>query len=344
MSNSVLSERLEGSCNLGLITLNRVNKLNALNGEMIKDITDILLAWKNDNEIDAVIINSSCDRAFCAGGDIRGVYDNGINNVDKSTQFFQQEYALNHLIFNYPKPYIALLNGISMGGGLGISLHGSFVIAREDLKLAMPESKIGFFPDIGGTYFLSRIADNLGMYMALTGDPIDANTAQHYDLIDCVLDNDSFDNAIETLLECNTLELNNLNNVFTKSETNYTNSAFKPSADFIHACSAKNFKQFNRDLNDTKIKTILEARSPLSLIISYAAIMKGKQLPFENCMFNEYFLTQEFIRDTEFYEGIRALIVEKTSPMWTYSLDDVTPEVVESYFSQDNKKRFEFYD
>lgn len=340
MNNFILTEVKSGKCNLGILTLNRAEKLNALNFQMIKDITNTLLQWKDNEKVDAVVIKSDTPKAFCAGGDIKYIYENGPTNIDKSINFFQNEYALNHLIFNYPKPFIALLNGISMGGGLGISLHGSFRIANQNLKLAMPEAKIGFFPDIGGTYFLSKLKDCLGFYLALTGGIINADTAKHYSLIDCVLKDEEFLSVPDTLLELTKSELSNLKDIF---KSQHSDNIFTPNNDFQNACKENNFVAFLNALEDNSVKDSLEGLSPLSLSISYHA-QKNAPKSFDECMITEFCLTQEYIRDTEFYEGIKALLVEKTKPHWTYSLQDVTEDVIYNYFTKENKKRLEFYE
>lgn len=340
MNNQILSEVKSGNSNIGVITLNRPEKLNALSFSMIKDITNILLKWKDDERVDAVVINSSSPKAFCAGGDIKYIYENGPTNIDKSINFFQTEYALNHLIYNYPKPYIALLNGISMGGGLGISLHGSYRIAKNDLKMAMPETKIGFFPDVGGTYFLSRMKNNMGTYMALTGAVINSDTAKHYSLVDCILSEEDFSNALDNLVSLDKSELSNLDSHF---KSKHGNDVLAINQTFINACKAANYKQFIEKLSDEKLIGMLTNLSPLSLVISYHS-QKNAPTTFEECMNTEFFLTQEFIRDTEFYEGIRAMVVEKNSPAWTYSLTDVTSDIIFNYFTDDNKKRLEFYE
>ena len=154
---------------IGLITLNRPRALNSLTLEMIKAIHRELLAWRKANHIKAVMINAVPGRAFCAGGDLRLTYERMQAKEAHIAHFFWDEYELNCCIFHYPKPYIALLDGITMGGGVGISIHGSHRVATDKLVFAMPETGIGFFPDVGASYFLPRLPHQFGFYLGLTG-------------------------------------------------------------------------------------------------------------------------------------------------------------------------------
>jgi enoyl-CoA hydratase len=166
----VLFDEYEGKDgNLGIITLNRPEVLNSLNHDMIEAMHKQLIQWATAAHIKAVIIKAVPGRAFCAGGDIRLTYDRCKKHDPAAAEFFQDEYQLNRCIFHFPKPYIALLDGITMGGGVGISIHGSHRVATEKLLFSMPETGIGFFPDVGGTYFLPRLPGNTGIYLGLTG-------------------------------------------------------------------------------------------------------------------------------------------------------------------------------
>src|SRR3990167_3046442 len=166
MTNSVLFHEKQ---HLGEIILNRPEAYNALNHEMILAITKQLQAWAQAKSIQAVLIHTTHEKAFCAGGDIKEIYKQGKTDLTSAIQFFADEYALNALIAHYPKPYIALLNGLTMGGGVGISVYASHRVSTERYLFAMPETGIGFFPDVGGSYFLSRCRDNAGIYLGLTG-------------------------------------------------------------------------------------------------------------------------------------------------------------------------------
>jgi enoyl-CoA hydratase len=157
---------------LGLLTLDRPKALNALTHGMIKAIAVQLQAWAGDDAIKAVAIRGAGDRAFCAGGDIRAVQQAAIAGKDDGMHLLRDEYHMNALVGAYPKPYVALIHGICMGGGAGVSVHGKYRLADASLDFAMPETAIGFIPDIGASYFLSRLPDEMGMYLGLTGERI----------------------------------------------------------------------------------------------------------------------------------------------------------------------------
>src|SRR3989338_2126316 len=166
----VLFEEIAGQGgHLGVITLNRPQILNSLNQTMIDAMYAQLNKWAIAPDIKAVVIRAAPGRAFCAGGDLRFTYERFKNKDPLLSTFFRDEYQLNRLIYHFPKPYIALLDGITMGGGVGISIHGSHRVATENLLFAMPETGIGFFPDVGGTYFLPRLPGRIGYYLGLTG-------------------------------------------------------------------------------------------------------------------------------------------------------------------------------
>ena len=154
---------------LGLITLNRPKALNALTHDMCLKMTAQLAAWATDNAITSVAITAAGERAFCAGGDVRALYESGKAKTPYALEFWHDEYVLNAAIKHFPKPYVAFLKGIVMGGGVGVSIHGSHRIADESVTFAMPETGIGLFPDVGGSYFLPRIRGEIGLYMGLTG-------------------------------------------------------------------------------------------------------------------------------------------------------------------------------
>ncbi|MBY0545399.1 MAG: enoyl-CoA hydratase/isomerase family protein, partial [Gammaproteobacteria bacterium] len=201
--DAVLFETLEGKGGaIGLITLNRPNALNALNWEMCKAIQENLRLWEKEPHIKAVVIRGAGDKAFCAGGDVRHVYALGREqHYDDIMAFFHDEYALNYQISRYSKPYIAFMDGITMGGGAGLSVHAKFRIGTERLVMAMPETGIGFFPDIGATYFLPRCPYEIGTYLGLSGDKIDAADALYAQLIDYFIPSFHLDDVLDALLK-----------------------------------------------------------------------------------------------------------------------------------------------
>ena len=162
--------------NLGIITLNRPKALNALTTEMCVEITKLMQAWEVDENIGAVLVQGAGDRAFCAGGDVVMLHDSGKKDGKEAEEFWRIEYALNEMIYHYGKPYISLIDGIVMGGGVGLSMHGRHRVAGDNTLFAMPETGIGYFPDVGGTFFLPRLGTSIGMWLGLTGARI--KTAQ----------------------------------------------------------------------------------------------------------------------------------------------------------------------
>jgi enoyl-CoA hydratase/carnithine racemase len=184
---------------LGMILLSRPQALNALSLEMIQSIHQQLVLWQTDRLIQAVVIQGAGDKAFCAGGDVRWLYDTGRHHVQEAMQFFSHEYELNQLIAAYPKPYIALLDGMTMGGGVGVSLHGSHPIASERFKFAMPETTIGFFPDVGASHLLSRCPGAIGEYLGLTGNRLGADDAYFCHLVKAIVPSHCFKDLVLAL-------------------------------------------------------------------------------------------------------------------------------------------------
>ncbi|MGL4575624.1 MAG: 3-hydroxyisobutyryl-CoA hydrolase, partial [Burkholderiaceae bacterium] len=182
---------------LGVITLNRASALNSLSLPMVRALRAALDAWRHDEAVHAVLICSSSERAFCAGGDIRFFYEaargTAMQGAALLEDFFTEEYALNYVIATYPKPYIALMNGVIMGGGMGIAETGRFRVVTDNTKMAMPEVNIGLFPDVGGTYFLSRAPGEIGTYLGLTGEIIGAADALYCGMADAYLPYSEFE-------------------------------------------------------------------------------------------------------------------------------------------------------
>ncbi|PKQ02690.1 MAG: enoyl-CoA hydratase/isomerase family protein, partial [Alphaproteobacteria bacterium HGW-Alphaproteobacteria-11] len=168
----------------GFITLNRPKALNALTLDMVRAIHPKLIEWADDAHVQCVVVEAAGDKAFCAGGDIRALYDWGRAGDPTALDFWREEYKLNTFIKRYRKPYVALMDGINMGGGVGISVHGSHRVATEKLTFAMPETGIGLFPDVGGTYFLPRCPGETGMYLGLTGTRLKAADAIYAGIAD----------------------------------------------------------------------------------------------------------------------------------------------------------------
>lgn len=307
---------------VGHIILNRPKALNALSLEMLEALSHTLHDWRSNPNILTVLIEGIGERAFCAGGDIRAVYENREAVLSGEQAYFHIEYSLNELIFNYPKPYIALLDGITMGGGVGISIWGSHKIATERLLLAMPETSIGLFPDIGASYFLTRLPSHIGWYLGLTGNSINAYEALHLGLVDSVISHDDI-TAFKTRFDPKNITLPESITTDTTSELlthkNDINDCFSQNSitDIIHALE-------NKDAWCQNVAAILKTRSPLSLKVTFDYLNASVGKSFNEVMTYNHKLVRFFLESQDFYEGIRAAIIDKDKkPKWQHTIDEV---------------------
>jgi enoyl-CoA hydratase len=321
---------------LGRILLNRPKALNALTLNMVRLIDAQLRVWAEDPSVKAVVIEGAGDRAFCAGGDIRALYDSGKAGQSYAIDFYREEYGLNALIKRYPKPYIALIRGIVMGGGVGVSVHGSHRVAGEGIVFAMPETGIGLFPDVGGTYFLPRCPGETGMYLALTGARLNAAGALYAGIATSHVPAADWPQLIDALKA----------NGDTRALAQFARPAgpAQLDADRAHidqAFSAGSVEDILERLDamaspfGAETAKILRAKSPTSLKVVYAQIRAGAARDFEECMRIEFRLTNRFMRGHDFYEGVRAAIIDKDqSPKWSPpDLDGVTKGDIDAYFA-----------
>lgn len=332
---------------VGLVTLNRPKVLNALTYNMVKLLHPQLEAWAADDTIKAVMIRAAGEKAFCAGGDIRVLHDWGKAGDRQVIDFYRDEYQLNRYIKRYPKPYIALISGIDMGGGVGVSAHGSHRIASERILFAMPETGIGLFPDVGGTYFLPRCPGEIGMYLGLTGarlkleDAIYAGVAdafvpadRHEALIARIAAGDDVDASIEA-------EAQEVGPASLKEHRSAIDHCFSGTS--VGHILAR-LRKADTDWARATAETIL-SKSPLSTRVAYEQIRLGETLDFESAMALEFRLTNRFMAAHDFYEGVRAVVIDKDqAPKWQpASLDDVSDEQVQAYFESlgDNELIFD---
>ncbi|MEQ9145026.1 MAG: enoyl-CoA hydratase/isomerase family protein [Parvibaculaceae bacterium] len=322
---------------VGLVTLNRPKVLNALTYNMVKQLHPQLERWADDDGIKLVVVRAVGEKAFCAGGDIRALHDWGKAGSPEVINFYRDEYRLNRYIKRYPKPYVALMSGINMGGGVGISVHGSHRIASERLLFAMPETGIGLFPDVGGTYFLPRCPGETGMYLGLTGarlkaaDAIYAGIADHYvpaERHDALLERLAAGEGIDQAIAA---EADKPGNAPLKQRASEIDNIF--SAASVEAI----LKRLDASGDEWAVETAatIRSKSPLSTRVAYAQIRLGASLDFEECMALEFRLTNRFMRGHDFYEGVRAVVIDKDQkPAWEpASLDEVRQEMVDGYFA-----------
>jgi len=325
---------------LATITLNRPKALNALNLPMIEEMTPKLKAWEGDAGIGAVLIKGAGEKAFCAGGDVRAVWKAGKEGGDLTQRFFWEEYSLNRQIHMFPKPYIALMDGVTMGGGVGLSVHGDFRVATERLMFAMPETGIGLFPDVGGSWFLNKCPGEAGLYLALTGARIGAADAAALGLASHVVPSDQMGALEAALRNCTTADaVASVVEGFAVHAGEPTLAANRAVIDrcFSYDRLEEIFQALESDGSEFAIETLetLQKKSPLSMKVTLAQLRRGAGLPFDDCMTMEYRISQGCMRQgSDFYEGIRAVLVDKDhAPKWQHAqISDVPDAEVEAFF------------
>lgn len=340
----MFDERPGNQGNLGIITLNRPKSLNSINHDMIKAMYKQLQIWANAEHIKCVVIRAADGRAFCAGGDLRLMYDRFFTHDPALPKFFWDEYQLNRYIYHYPKPYIALLDGITMGGGVGISIHGSHRVATDRLVFAMPETGIGFFPDVGGTYFLPRLSGFIGFYCGLTGAKMNCDDAVALGIAQVKVSSGSLNDLITALADrkFDDHAKDTVTHVISefKQKTESSNLMHQKAA--IDECFSKpsveeimNALQTSSNAICKEANATIAKKSPMSLKITLKALQEGKQMDFDFCMRQEFRLTWRFLEGHDFLEGIRAVIIDKDqNPQWMPAkLEDVSSDEVNKYFA-----------
>ena len=319
----------------GIITLNRPKALNALTLEMVRAITPQLKAWAVDDRVETVVVRSVGERAFCAGGDVRALYASGRARTPYASDFWAEEYRLNTLIKEFPKPFVALIQGLVMGGGVGVSFHGSARVVCETTAFAMPETGIGLFPDVGGTFFLPRLEGRMGLYLALTGSRLKASELRHLGLATHVARFEEFENIIKALSEYE------------------ASHALRPWADAVPDPIEVLQRQVDLHFGGESVEQVLASleadstewatataktirtKSPTSLKIAMRQMQVGRSKSFRECMQIEFRLTERIQRGHDFYEGVRATIIDKDgAPKWQpATLADVKPWMIDDYFA-----------
>ncbi len=322
----------------GIITLSRAKALNALSHQMIVALSRALTAWEHDPEVHHVIVRAD-GRAFCAGGDIIGLYHAGKSGTPDYGLFFD-EYRMNAQVARYPKPYIALIDGIVMGGGVGISVHGSHRVMSEKAVFAMPEVGIGFFPDVGGSYFLPRIVGHYGIYLGLTGERIRWGNALHAGIGTHGVASERFEELCEALV-CRS----DITTVFSEFEQHPATEIDARTFETIDThfagedvksiiASLTNAARTGEAVAAAMLETIRK-RSPTSVHVAFRQMVEGAGLTMDQCMRMEFRIVNRMLQGHDFYEGIRAAVVDRTSPpQWCPAeLEQVTPGMIESYFA-----------
>jgi enoyl-CoA hydratase/carnithine racemase len=346
------------------VTINRPQALNALTLANYRQIAPALAAWAADPAVHAIIMRGAGGRAFCAGGDVRAVYESGrgiSGERDLTAVFFREEYRLIRDIHHFPKPYIAIIDGITMGGGAGISVNGAYRVATERTMLAMPETGIGLFPDVGATRFLNRAPGQIGRYLGLSGARLGAADALYCGFTTHVIARDRIEPLLAALAAtaweagAEFRQVDALLDEYRVDPGPAPLAGLRPAIDrcfasdtieAILAALAAEAAAGGADANwAAQTRAGLLAKSPTSLKVTLRQLIVGRDYDVEQALQLEYRLTQHFMAAHDFYEGVRAVLIDKDqSPRWQPpTLAAVDDGMVEGYFTLlgDRELRFE---
>jgi enoyl-CoA hydratase len=325
----------------GLVTLNRPQALNAVTLDMVRRLSGQLARWADDPAVTRVVVSAAGGRAFSAGGDIRVLYDLGrAGRHAQMLPFWREEYTLNTAIKRYPKPYISLIDGIVMGGGVGLSVHGTYRVAGDRYLFAMPEVSIGFFPDVGATWFLPRMPGELGAYCALTGERLRADDGVAAGLATHRVASARFGELADAL--CGAEPVDALLAAFSQAHDPGAVAAQRPAIDRLFSGDrvediliVLDREAATGDTFSTACAATIRTKSPTSLKLALAQVRAGRRLSFEACMQTEFRIVSRIIHGEDFYEGVRAVIVDKdNAPRWRpASLEAVPQSAIDRYFA-----------
>lgn len=334
---------------LGHILLNRPKALNALTLDMALAMTKQLLAWADDASIQAVLVEGAGEKGFCAGGDIRALYDSGKAGTPYWYEFYSNEYRLDTLIHEFPKPFVALIDGITMGGGVGISINGQYRVATDRTVFAMPETGIGLIPDVGGSYFLPRLPGAMGMYLGLTGarlkaaDCVKLGVATHY-----VPDVGLEDLVADLAAVEKSADVGDVLGRYSEGITEAPSDDIRQAVDqhFSHGSVVEIIASLEAADDEWSAKTLagLKTKSPTSLLVTFEQLTRGKTLTFREGISQELRCVIRIRDGHDFFEGVRAVIVDKdNAPKWKPArIEDVDPDYVAEHFANlgDQKQTF----
>lgn len=328
----------------GIITLNRPQALNAFGIATVRAMRPRLAEWAADPSITRVVIRAAGERAFAAGGDIRAIYDlHKAGRTEEAIDFWREEYLLNAEIKRYPKPYIALIEGICMGGGVGLSLHGKYRVAGDKYLFAMPEVSIGFFPDVGATYALPRLPGRIGTYLALTAARLGPGEAMAFGLATHRVPSAQFPSLLEAL--CEDKDVAKILGAFGMQAEGNRLHRYIPVIDrtFTGTSVERVLQNLDREAQGqgedaafakAQAETI-RSKSPTSLKIALEQMRLGATLDFSGAMRTEFRIVNRVVRGHDFFEGVRAVIVDKDNePRWNpANLAEVSASQVAAYFA-----------
>jgi enoyl-CoA hydratase len=338
-----LIARREGSA--GIIRLNRPKAINAVTLEMFRDIDEALDQFEADPAIAVIVLEGAGERGLCAGGDIRALWESSKVNGDLGKILWREEYVLNARIKKFPKPYVAFMDGIVMGGGVGLSAHSSHRVVTERTKLAMPEVGLGFFPDVGGTFLLSRSPGEIGTYFGLTGTTMNGPDAIHARFADAVVPSAKLPALREVLTKVRpgtmSPEVRALIDGFATGEKTGPVAAKQAEIDRLFGHDRMEdivaaLKRDGSELAQAALKTLGE-KSPRGMVVTLRLLrLARKAASLEECLVREYRAALEVFRSDDFREGVRAAVIDKDrNPRWSpAAIEDVTPEMVAPYFAE----------
>jgi enoyl-CoA hydratase/carnithine racemase len=332
---------------IGYITLNRPAALNALTFDMLKAMRAQMEAWARDADVRAVIARGAGEKAFCAGGDVRAIRENFLAGNTVNAEFFAFEYAFDHYLHHYPKPYIALLHGIVMGGGMGIAQGAQLRIVTDSTRMAMPETAIGLFPDVGASYFLSRLPGALGPYLGISGAQIRAADALYAGLADLYVPAAQFEQlevALQARQNSSALDfdvLGALRALGTATLPDAPLARLRPAIDehfsaqslpaIVKSLGAETRAELQTWAHETL--AALGKRSPLAMSVTLEQLRRGKTLSLAECFRMELSLIHRTFECGDFMEGVRALLAKEHARWQHARIEDVTASALEAAFS-----------
>lgn len=345
-----MSEQVLFSINeygLATITLNRPRALNSLTYSMVKEIGEKLAEWKTDDNIKLVIMKGAGEKGFCAGGDIKALYEARSNEdfLKGANDFFETEYKTDIAVYEYPKPIIAILDGIVMGGGVGLAYGASHRIVTERTKWAMPEMNIGLFPDVGAAYFLNKAPGYLGRYLALTSKMIHAEDVLYLNGADAYMPSDKLELFLESINEINWHEVN-VSAILSESFAQFSGTPVTEGklallqSEIDKYFSHQTLEEIVHSLSEasstfaSETKDILLSVSPVSLKVTLKQLIDGEKKSLHECFATDLVLAMNFMDHDDFFEGARSVLIDKDrNPNYTYKqLSDVSDELVEQFF------------
>jgi enoyl-CoA hydratase len=335
--------RREGAA--GVIRLNRPKAINAVTLQMFRDVDKALDQFEADPAVALILLEGAGERGLCAGGDIRALYESSKAHGDLGKILWREEYILNARIAKFPKPYVAFMDGIVMGGGVGLAAHGSHRVVTDRTKLAMPEVGLGFFPDVGGTWLLSHSPGEIGTYFGLTGQTMNGPDAVHAGFADAVVPSAKLAALRQALTKigagANASDVKAAIDGFATGETAGPVAALQPSIDrwFAHDRMQDIVAALRRDASELALATLktLSEKSPRGMVVTLKLLRLARtSSSLQECLVREYRAALEVFASDDFREGVRAAVIDKDrKPKWSPpGIEDVTPEMIAPYFAE----------